>query len=96
MDCNGMNITFHPALTARVEAEIELGEERNRAAAVLGPDTFERVRAIIGEQPAEKRTAFYGTIAEAACAGEDFSRVESLTDIGGVYARFIVRRVLGE
>ena len=34
--------------------------------------------------------AFYLTIYEATCAGQNFSRVESLEDIADIYARFII------
>lgn len=99
MNCN--NIIFHPALIKAIEKaaiteEAEREEERAKLQAVLERQTFERVRAIIEQQPAENRAAFYGTIFEAVCAGEDFSRVESIEDIGEIYARFIVRRALGE
>ncbi|MEA5041401.1 MAG: hypothetical protein VB053_02555 [Oscillibacter ruminantium] len=90
MDYN--NVTFHPAFVAAIRAEAE----RVKLKTVLGPQTFERVRAIVEQQPAEKRAAFYGTICEATCAGEDFSRVESIEDIGGIYARFIVCRAFGD
>lgn len=89
------SVTLHPAFVAAIRAEAEREEERAKLQTVLGPQTFERVRAIVEQQPAEKRAAFYGTICEATCAGEDFSRVESIEDIGGIYARFIVHRVLG-
>lgn len=89
------NVTFHPAFVAAIRAEAEREEERVKLQTVVGPQTFERVRDIVEQQPAEKRAAFYGTICEATCAGEDFSRVESIEDIGEIYARFIVRRVLG-
>lgn len=93
---NQNSVTFHPAFTEAIKATVELDEERVKLQTVLEPRTFERVRAIIERQPAEKRAAFYGTIFEAVCAGEDFSRVQSIEDIGEVYARFIVRRALGE
>lgn len=89
------SITWNPAIKPALAALVELEEERNRAAAVLGSEIFERVRRIVEGQPIEKRAAFYGTVSEAACAGEDFSRVGSISDIGDIYARFIVRRTLG-
>lgn len=90
------NIAFRPTLKYAMEEAVKLGEEQNRAAAVLGPETFERVRGIVEKQDLQKRAAFYGTITEAACAGEDFSQVDSIEDIGGIYARFVVRRTFGE
>ncbi len=90
------NVTFHPAFVAAIRAEAAREEERVKLQAVIGPQTFERVRTIVEQQPAEKRAAFYGTICEATCAGEDFSRVESIEDIGEIYARFIVHRAFGD
>jgi|GEM_PF-4654353 len=89
-------VTFHPAFVEAVKAVEELGKERVNLQAVLEPETFERVREIIEAQAVEKRAAYYGTICEAVCAGEDFSHVESLRDIADIYARFIVRRALEE
>lgn len=90
-------VTFHPALVETVKAVVaELGKERVNLQAVMEPETFERVREIIEAQAIEKRAAYYGTICEAVCAGEDFSHVQSLRDIADIYARFIVRRALGE
>ena len=90
------NVAFRPALNYAVEEAVKLEEERSRAAVILGPETFERVRGIVEKQDLQKRAAFYGTITEAACAGEDFSQVDSIEDIGGIYARFVVRRNFGE
>ena len=42
----------------------ELDEERTRLQAVMGADTFERVRAIIEAQPARKRAAFLYYVAQ--------------------------------
>jgi len=93
---NYYNVTFHPAVKEAIRDALERDEERAKLQTVLEPRTFERVREIVERQPAEKRAAFYGTICEAVCAGEDFSKVQSIDDIGGVYARFIVRRAFGE
>lgn len=93
---NRYEVTFHPAFLEAANAAAEIEEERLKLQCVLEHDTFERVRAIIEEQEPHKRAAYYGTICEAACAGEDFARVESLRDIADVYARFAVRRALGE
>ena len=71
---NECKVTFHPVFVEAVKDAAELDEERTRLQAVMGADTFERVRAIIEAQPARKRAAFYGTIYEATCAGQDFSR----------------------
>ena len=92
---NECKVTFHPVFVEAVKDAAELDEERTRLQAVMGADTFERVRAIIEAQPARKRAAFYGTIYEATCAGQDFSRVESLEDIADIYARFIIGREIG-
>lgn len=89
-------VTFHPALVETVKAVAELGKERVNLQAVLEPETFERVREIIEAQAIEKRAAYYGTICEAVCAGENFSQVESIRDIADIYAQFIVRRELEE
>ena len=93
---NGHEVTFHPAFVEAVKAAAEIGEEQLKLQCVLEHDTFERVRAIIEAQEPRKRAAYYGTIYEAVCAGEDFSRVESLRDIADIYAHFIVRRIFGE
>ncbi|MDF1495471.1 hypothetical protein [Caproiciproducens sp. CPB-2] len=93
---NQGNVIFHPAFTEAIRAAAELEEERVKLQTVMGPQTFERVQTIIERQPAAKRAAFYGTIFEAVCAGEDFSQVETIEDIGGIYARFIVRRAFRE
>jgi hypothetical protein len=93
---NQNSATFHPAFIEAIRATVERDEERVKLQTVLGTRTFERVRKIIERQPAENRAAFYGTIFEAVCAGEDFSQVQSIEDIGEVYARFIVRRALGK
>lgn len=89
------HITWNPVIKPALAALVELEEERNRAVAVLGTEIFGRVREIVEGQPMEKRAAFYGTITEAACAGEDFSQVDSIADIGNIYAQFIVRRTFG-
>lgn len=96
MDLGNVRIAFHPAFCEAVTQSVELEEKRLRAAAVLGPDGFGRVREIIESEELRKRAAFYETIAEAACAGEDFSKVESIRDIGNIYARFVVRRAFRE
>lgn len=93
---NGHEVTFHPAFLEAVKAAAEIDEERVKLQCVLEHDTFERVRVIVEAQEPRKRAAYYGTIYEAACAGEDFSRVESLRDIADIYARFAVRRAFGE
>ena len=87
---NECKVTFHPAFVEAVKDAAELDEERTRLQAAMGADTFERVRGIIEAQPARKRAAFYWTIYEATCAGQNFSRVESLEDIADIYARFII------
>lgn len=89
-------ITFHPAFGEAIKTVEKIDEERTRLQMVLEPETFERVRRIVEEQETKRRAAFYGTICEAVCAGEDFSHVESIKDIADVYARFVVRRALGE
>ena len=89
---NECKVTFHPVFVEAVKDAAELEEERTRLQTVMENDTFERVREIIEVQPARKRAAFYGTIYEATCAGQDFSRVESLEDIADIYARFIIGR----
>lgn len=93
---NECKVTFHPAFVQAIKSAAELEEERTRLQMVMEKSTFERVRGIIETQPAEKRAAYYGTICEATCAGQDFSRVESLEDIADIYARFIVGRAFGE
>lgn len=93
---NDYRVTFHPDFAEAVKRAAELDEERTKLQTVLEPETFERVRKIVETQDARKRAAYYGTIREAVCAGEDFSRVESIKDIADVYARFVVRRALGE
>ena len=89
---NECKVTFHPAFVEAVKDAAELEEERTRLQTVIGADTFERVRRIIEAQPERKRAAYYWTICKAACAGQDFSRVESLEDIADIYARFIIGR----
>lgn len=79
-----------------IEKVTLLEEERAKLQCVMEPRTFEQVREIVEAQEARKRVAFYGTIYDAACAGEDFSRVESLKDVADIYARFVVRRAFGE
>ena len=93
---NECKVTFHPAFAQAIKNAAELEEERTRLQMVMEKSTFERVRGIIETQPAKKRAAYYGTICEATCAGQDFSRVESLEDIADIYARFIVGRAFGE
>lgn len=95
MNDNHSHITFHPALVSLIEAEVELEETRCRAAVVLGPEVFRRVSKIVEAERSDKRAAFYETIAEAACAGNDFSRVETIRDIGEIYAQFIIKRAFG-
>ena len=89
---NECKVTFHPVFVEAVKDAAELDEERTRLQAVMGADTFERVRAIIEAQPARKRAAFYGTIYEATCAGLFFARVYSLEEIADLYAGFIMGR----
>lgn len=89
------NISFHPAFKWLIEAAAELDKERTQAAAILGRGAYQRVEAIIEAQPIEKRAAFYGTITEAALGGSDFSTVETIDDIGSIYARFIIGRAFG-
>ena len=86
---NECKVTFHPVFVEAVKDAAELDEERTRLQAVMGADTFERVRAIIEAQPARKRAAFYGTIYEATCAGLYFPRVYSREDIAQISAGFI-------
>lgn len=87
---NECKVTFHPAFVEAVKDAAELDEERTRLQSVMENGTFERVRGIIEAQPARKRATFYWTIYEATCAGQNFSRVESLEDIADIYARFII------
>ena len=89
---NECKVTFHPAFVEAGKDAAELDEERTRLQSVMENGTFERVRGIIEAQPARKWAAFYGTIYEATCAGQDFSRVESLEDIADIYTRFIIGR----
>ena len=89
---NECKVTFHPVFAEAVKNAAELDEERTRLQTVMENETFERVRGIIEAQAARKRAAFYGTIYEATCAGQDFSRVESLEDIADIYTRFIIGR----
>lgn len=96
MGYDGARVVWNSAIKQIIEAAAELQEEKNRAAAVLGPETFERVQKIVDRERPDKRAAFYGTISEAACAGEDFSNVEAMDDIAGIYARFAIRRAFGE
>ena len=91
---NECKVTFHPVFVEAVKDAAELEEERTQLQMVMEKSTFERVREIIEAQPAEKRAAYYGTIYEATCAGQDFSRVESLEEIADIYARFIIGRAL--
>lgn len=93
---NGHEVTFHPAFAEAVKATAEIGEERLKLQSVLEHGTFERVQKTVEAQELRKRVAYYGMIYEAVCAGEDFSRVESLQDIADIYARFAVRRAFGE
>ena len=65
---NECKVTFHPVFVEAVKDAAELDEERTRLQAVMGADTFERVRAIIEAQPARKRAAYYWTICKAAGA----------------------------
>lgn len=88
-------VIFHPLFRRFMEAAVELEEMRSRAQAALGPEVYKRVEAIIEQQPQEKRAACYGTIAEAALCGSDFSKAETIRDIGEIYARFIIRRAFG-
>ena len=87
---NECKVTFHPVFMEAVKDAAELDEERTRLQSVMENGTFERVRGIIEAQPARQRAAFYWTIYEATCAGQNFSRVESLEDIADIYARFII------
>ena len=93
---NECKVTFHPAFVEAIRNAAELEEERARLQMVMEKSTFERVRRIVEAQPAEKRAAYYGTICEATCAGQDFSSVESLKDIADIYARFIIGRAFEE
>lgn len=88
-------VTFHPTLSEMVKSAAEVDTERTRLQMVMDRETFERVRQIIEAQEAGKRAAFYGTVREAVCAGEDFSRVETIQDIGDIYARFIIGQAFG-
>lgn len=92
---NGYSVTFHPDFAEAVKRAAELDEERTMLQTVLEPETFERVRKIVEAQDARKRAAYYGTIREAVCGGEDFSKAESIRDIADIYARFIVGRSFG-
>lgn len=92
---NDYRVTFHPNFTEAVKRAAELDEERTKLQTVLEPETFERVRKIVEAQDASKRAAYYGTICEAVCGGEDFSKVESIRDIAEIYASFIVGRTFG-
>lgn len=92
---NSYNATFRPDFAEAVKRAAELDEERIMLQTVLEPETFERVRKIVEAQDARKRAAYYGTIREAVCGGEDFSKAESIRDIADIYARFIVGRLFG-
>ena len=89
---NECKVTFHPVFVEAVKDAAELDEERTRLQAVMGADTFERVRAIIEAQPARKRAAFYGTIYEATCAGLFLARVHAVAASAAISARFICGR----
>lgn len=90
------NVTLHPAFRPALQAVTEKQTEQLRAKAVLLPAVFERVKTIVEREEFRKQAAFYGTIAEAAAGGADFSAVESIRDIGDVYARYIVGRTYDE
>lgn len=92
---NDYRVTFHPDFAEAVKRAAELDEERTMLQTVLEPETFERVRKIVEAQEAGKRATYYGTIREAVCGGEDFSKVESIKDIADIYARFIIGRAFG-
>jgi len=93
---NECKVTFHPAFVEAAKGVAELEEERWRLQTIMNAGTFERVRRIVEAQPARKRAAYYGTICEAARAGQDFSHVETLEDIADIYARFIIGRAFGD
>ena len=69
---NDYRVTFHPNFTEAIKRAAELDEERTKLQTVLEPETFERVRKIVEAQDASKRAAYYGTIRDAVCGGEDF------------------------
>ncbi len=85
-------IKYHPEFLKVARDAAELDEERTKLQTVLEPETFDRVRQIVEAQDIRKRAAYYGTIFEAARAGEDFSHVESIRDIGDIFTRFIIGR----
>jgi len=88
-------IKYSPEFLKAARDAAELDEERTKLQTVLEPETFERVRQIVEAQDIRKRAAYYGTILEAARAGEDFSRVESIRDIADIFALFIIGRAFG-
>jgi len=66
-------IKYSPEFLKAAHDAAELDEERTKLQTVLEPETFERVRQIVEAQDRRKRAAYYGTILEAARAGEDFA-----------------------
>ncbi len=88
-------IKYSPEFLKVARGAAELDEERTKLQTVLEPEIFERVRQIVEAQDRRKRAAYYGTIFEAVCAGEDFSRVESIRDIADIFARFIIGQAFG-
>lgn len=92
MDVNGSKVVFHPVFEEALKDAVELDENRIRLQTVMESNVFNRIMEIVESQPVRKRSAYYGTIYEAVCAGYDFSRVKSLNDIGDIYAQFIIRK----
>lgn len=91
MDIRGIKLA--PSLTREaLQAAVEIGEERARCRAVFEESTFQRIDRIIQQQSVGKRAAFYGTTFEAGAYGADYSNVESIEDMGAVYAHYIVEK----
>ena len=85
---NECKVFFHPAFAEAVKDVAKLDEERTRLQTVMENNAFERVRRIIETQPLRTRTALYWSIYKATCAGQDFSRVDSMKDIAYIYTQF--------
>lgn len=74
--------------TEELQELMEIEQEQTKLQHILGKQTFERVRKIVEQQPSYKRAAFYETACRAAMAGYDYSAVESISDMGSIFAKY--------
>ena len=77
---------------AEVQKQVERQENEIKLETILGKELADHILEIIMEQDEDKQDAFLETTIEAAMAGADYSRCQTMDDVADVYARWLIGR----